>query len=321
MSESTMKLLGLLRDDATIETIKKEMNLTSSQLAYRLSLLEYMGYSIKKKYYGNGDTTVCLNSDFNYIFYDRSEAIYTKTSEDKIRFLVISDLHFFHKDENRAALEAAYNYCIKKGIHIILNCGDLIDCMLDNEVPVEMQARLFIEQYPLDDHIINFCALGNHDIMTIKRCGIDFKKFIESKRLDIVPISYAHSGINIKNDRLYLNHPISGIPAGTKNENEQKLTFIGHSHTSKVSGRSIYVPSLSNVRVYNPKEFAFIPQALDVTINFNFKTKSFYSAVISQVIMEQMPCIIGEHYVDLYNPNPFKNNFEVDEYPSLRRVK
>ena len=112
-------------------------------------------------------------------------------------------MHYFNKYENRKAIDTAFNYCTKNGINIVLICGDLIDCMEDNKVPVEKQAELFTTLYPYDKNIIHFCVLGNHDFMSIKKNCIDFKKLLENRRLDVIPIDYKDAAICIKNDIIF----------------------------------------------------------------------------------------------------------------------
>ncbi len=319
MKTSMDKLANLLENHCTIDFIKRELNLTNSQLAYRLSLLKNMGYIIQRRYYGNGDITLFLGNEPDCLNNDCAK-IYTKFNEDNIRILVISDLHYFHKDENRKAIDNAFNYCKKNGINLIFICGDLIDCMEDNEVPISKQAESFTSIYPHDDSIINFCVLGNHDFMSIKKNYIDFKKIIENKRLDIVPINYLEAKICIKNDKLFLEHPICDMSPIYKGEKSQKLIFIGHSHVTKISGKKVYVPSLSNVKTSNMKKFNFVPQALDTTLRFDSKIGTIKNIIIDQVVMNKVPYIVSEHIVNLYNLKYEKNGLEVDEYPSSEKI-
>jgi len=76
MSEFTKKLVKLLESECSIEVIKKKMNLSDSQLAYRLFMLKYQGYTICNKYYGNGDITASFGVDR-----DDYAKIYTKYNE------------------------------------------------------------------------------------------------------------------------------------------------------------------------------------------------------------------------------------------------
>ena len=314
MGDSTKKLIELLRNNATASFIKQEMGLTNSQLAYRLSLLKYEGYNINTKYFGNGDITLSLAND---VFEDNYAKIYTKYNETSLRFLAISDLHYFNKNENRIAIDSAINYCVKNGIHIIFICGDLIDGMGYNNVPVALQAEKFTEVYPFDDSIIHFCVLGNHDFMTLKKENIDFKKVIENRRLDIVPINYLEAKICIKNYMLFLLHPIENVnPIYDNNEKLIHFNIIGHSHITKFVHKTAYVPSLSDCVVTNQKNFHFFPQALDGTLNFS-QNGTFSTVVMDQIVMEQTPYIISEHILQISNCKFDKKDLEVEEYPTL----
>ena len=46
MGDLIDKQIDLLKSNSPIELIKQEMNLTNNQLAYRLSLLKNMGYTV-----------------------------------------------------------------------------------------------------------------------------------------------------------------------------------------------------------------------------------------------------------------------------------
>lgn len=315
MSEFTKKLVKLLESECSIEVIKKKMNLSDSQLAYRLFMLKYQGYTICNKYYGNGDITASFGVDR-----DDYAKIYTKYNENFIRFLAIADLHYFHKDENRRSIDRVFNYCIKNGINIIFICGDLIDAMNTNLIPLEEQTERFTQLYPHDNSIINFCVLGNHDYKTLCEANIDLKKVIENKRLDIVAVDYVDSKICIKNDFLFLTHPINNISSTYKNEKGSHLILRGHSHTMKVKDRCIYVPSLSNVEVRSNKDFIFIPQALDCTLYFS-KNKAFKGIVVNQLLMEKEPYVINELAIELNSKRHEGAKLEVNEYPSFQKVK
>lgn len=312
MSDYNKKLISLLKNDCSLDFIKKEMSLTNSQLAYQLFLLKYSGYNVQRKYYGNGDITFSLD---NQLDMDNSAKIYTKYSENFIRFLVISDLHYFHKDENRKAVDNAFNYCLKNGINIVFICGDLIDCSEQNTISVAEQAEIFSEVYPQVDNIINFCVLGNHDYKPIKVANIDLKSVLENKRLDIVPVGYVDAKICIKNGALFLNHPIADVDSIYSGSKGNFLNLIGHSHTMKVKANNVYIPSLSNVRVSANRNFIFIPQALDCTLSF-FSNKTFRNVKIDQIIMDNNPYIVSEFTITLSNKMFVKNDLEVNEYPS-----
>lgn len=318
MSKSTEKLIELLENDSTIDFIKSEMNLTNRQLAYRLSLLKNSGYFLQKKYYGNGIIKVSLINSCDCLN-NKYAKIYTKKDERTIKFLVISDLHYFNEKENRVAIDNAFNYCAKNGINIILICGDLIDCMVDNTIDISRQADEFLNLYPYDNSIINFCVLGNHDFLFAKNSKMDFKKLIENRRLDIVPINYLDAGICIKNDKLYLNHPIKDVSSNYGKVKNNSLNFIGHSHTSKIEGRNIYVPSLSDVKVHNEKNFGFIPQALEVNINFS-ESGTFSKVIIDQLIMNSSPYIISEEIIKMHYINTINNNLEINKYPVIKKI-
>lgn len=312
MGDNVKKLLQLLKEDSTVNCIKKELGLTNASLAYSLSILKNCGYVILPKYYGNGSIRLSLSNVPIYL--EKYVNLYTASNEDKIRFLVISDLHYFNTYENRSAIYNAFNYCAKNNIHTIFVCGDLIDCMENNKVPIEKQALEFTKLYPYDDHIISFCVLGNHDAMSLKKTNIDMKKIIENRRLDIVPINYLEAKVCIKNDALILRHPVNK-KSHYSPDNNNYLNFIGHSHRTKITERMVYVPTLSNVKINNGNNFSHLAQAMDATIKFNSENRSFDSIVIDQLVMEDVAYITGEYIIGLSRKKFDNNNIEVDSYP------
>lgn len=316
MVDSTNQLLSLLKNNATLDRMKQELNVTDSQLLYRLNFLKYNGYMIERKYYGNGDITIGLSKELP----NDDMKIYTKVGEETFRSLVMADLHRFHKLESKKALDTAINYCIKNEIHNIFICGDLIDAMASDKVPMDEQIDEFIEEYPKVDHINSFFVLGNHERNLLKRTRRCLQQRVINARFDLVPINYATAKICIKKDALYLSHPIKDVKSPYGTECNKSLIYRGHSHTSKVKGRTVYVPSLSYVKTNQQKDFLFTPQCLDTTIAFNKEKKTFKSVTIDQLMMADTPGIISENVINLGNPKPLDNHIEVPEYPSLQKT-
>ena len=126
MNETNTKILELIKENYTLNDITKELGLSRKQLYYRLVLLKNKGYQLKQNFYENGETTLSFSTCFD-LNKDNEIDIITAKNRDEFRVLAISDLHFGNELERLDLVNRAYNYCIKKGINIILCGGDFID--------------------------------------------------------------------------------------------------------------------------------------------------------------------------------------------------
>jgi hypothetical protein len=124
--------------------------------------------------------------------------------------------------------------------------------------------------YPKDDGIINFVTFGNHDVDSLVSEGINFSNYLYNYRHDIVPVGYGYGRINIKNDKIFVTHPLC---IGINNNIDLTSNYLlikGHHHANKsiigTNGNcSLSVPSLSNIFL---TENEFLPGAIDLSIKF-----------------------------------------------------
>ncbi len=237
MSDLTNKIINLIKEGHTANEISKELNLSNKQIFNILNTIKSKGINYKRKYYSNGEIMYLENNTFDSI--NREKTLITDINETKVTFMGISDTHIGSVYERIDLLNKVYEYCVLNNIHLVINCGDLIDGITFgaekkyNE-PMK-QIDYFLKVYPFDKSILTFALLGNHDADTYINFGINFEDVINSYRHDIVSLGYQDGALIIKNDKIFFNHPIDNtiLKNYTKINSEyigKKLVFAGHSH-------------------------------------------------------------------------------------------
>lgn len=251
------KLIPCINNGMSNEDMCKKYNLTRQELYEELSKLRSKGHIIKSKYYSDG--SIYFKSNTCYEKHYPRETILTGPPENYMKVLAISDLHIGSTKERLDLINKAFEYCTKKGINIIICCGDFVDGAFGRiqqkvKNPYD-QVEYFLKNYPHDNNILTFGVGGDHDLSLLKDAGIGFKEACENSRSDIIIPGYTSVDINIKNDNIRLYHQ---TPTG-RIIMPSYPTFIclnGHTHRFKYYIRDnkvfVNVPSLSNVMKYNP---------------------------------------------------------------------
>lgn len=290
MSDLTLKLLNLIKEGKTTNEIAEALNLSNKQLYNLITTIRNKGFDFERKYYYNGEIIYKPRNSFIYPAINEKTLITTPNDQD-ITMMVISDLHIGCEEERLDLLNKVYDYCVQEGIHIIINCGDLIDGTFgqnnkkyDNIIE---QIDYLLKVYPFDKSILNYTLLGNHDLSALQNVGLDISIILQSYRHDIIPLGYGTGKINIKNDNIIVKHQLfNGKPQ--IDDFKQKLILKGHSHQMRVLTSNnnciIYIPSLSNVNVSTEN---ILPTATKLTLNFTngiFKTGTIKQLLISDKI-------------------------------------
>lgn len=313
----TDKIIEYINNNVPIDVIKKELNLSNKQLMYYFRLIKNRGFNLTKKVFNDGSVIFDYNKLFNNDF-KNINGIYTKNDENSFRCLVISDLHFFHKNDSIKSINSVFDYCVKNNIKVILLCGDLINGLYKDNISIEKEASKFIELYPSEESINTLCLLGNHDYNYLKNTNIDFGRFIDERRSDILPLGYGCSPLGLKKDYIIMRHKIESLSefdGNFDNYHKSKITLSGHSHFYKTKGNNIHVPSLSNVYTYNQiNDIYFTPQALDLQIQFS--KNMINSVIVDHLIVLDKCKVIGENIISVNTFNsPREYDFNVSEYP------
>jgi len=285
MKEINNELLRLIKEKKTINQISQELNLTNREVHGELTFLKKYATAFSSKYYYDGNLIYVLNQNKQ----DKISII-TKPTDTEFIAICISDLHIGSELERLDLLDKVYEYCVKEGINIIINGGDLIDgfigrCKKKHENH-EKQIEYFIKNYPFDENILNFACLGNHDFTALYKSNIDFQEILKDTRPDIIPLGYGKGTINIKRDQIIVQHPLA-FEKNTDFKIKNKLVLRGHQHQMKFlrtkNNAIIYLPTLSDI-LFNDNE---LPGVIKMRLTFEnglFSTGIFEYLTISDKI-------------------------------------
>lgn len=267
MTNESIKLLNLIKENKTKNEICEELNINEKQLYIRLTNLKNKGFLLKRKYYSNGEFIYLPTKNYNNIrdINNNNSILFTSHDDLSLRCIAISDLHFGNSKQRLDLVNEIFNYSVNKNIHIILCCGDLIDGKFSqskqNIKYAYKQMEYFIKCYPQEKDIITFGVVGDHDFSILKHpYHQNISEMIYNYRHDIVlPFDNEHF-INIKNDQIMLCHKlpshISDYPT---------LTLSGHIHTYKSKYEenhlTVSVPTISDINDH-------LPSTLELLINF-----------------------------------------------------
>lgn len=295
MSEQTVKLMELIKNGKTCNEICTILGISNKQLFNNLTNLRNKGLYYRRKYYSNGIIVYRPITSVNELYKynnSRESSIITEHSEEKLKCLVISDLHFGNSLERLDLLDRAYNYCIKENIHTILCCGDMIDGGFSKGKQtieeIYYQIEHFVKKYPFDKNILTFGVGGDHDINGLHRGSQDIIEILKNYRHDIIITGYYKATINIKNDSIKLFHKII-------EEVDSPIILYGHAHKycTKISSENVLkvvVPSLSDIN-------KSLPTAVE--LNLEFKRGYISSAYLKQIYFGQQDYVLGEINYDL----------------------
>lgn len=327
MSDLTLELINLISQGKTINEISEILNVSNKKLYNYITLLKNKGFDYERKYYYNGDIVYVPRK--NLLTNPLNEVNIITTPEDQtFTAVVISDLHIGNELERIDLLNKVYDYCIKEGINIIINAGDLIDGTFGKgnkkySNTIE-QIDYALQVYPFDKNILNFTVLGNHDFSALENTGQDLAIILQNYRHDIIPIGYERGEINIKNDKIIVRHPINQNTESLRkfNSSNCNLFLDGHSHkmSFSINGNTIiHVPSLSDINVTNDN---ILPSAIKITLDFNHG--KFEKGIAKQLLitdkiyaLNELPFYLNTHQIApeiiKYEETPVKKLIKKEE--------
>ena len=328
MSELAIKLLELINEGYMINDISYELGLSHQEI-YKLFLeLKQIGMKFDKKYYEDGEMMYIPKKDICYTTKKSSANIITNQSRDNIKLMVISDLHIGSVYECIDKIHMIYDYCRDNNINIIINAGDFLDGITIGRQeckkilnPVE-QMEYACRVYPFDKNILNFTILGNHDIDSLTSFGMDFSTYLRNFRHDIIPLGYGYGRINIKNNKIFVTHPLC---IGVNNNIDLTSNYLlikGHHHCTKsIIGSngncSFTAPSLSNIFL---SEDEFLPGATVFTIKF--KNGFFDTIYVENLLLDKKIHVINtlQYNVLPSKDRKFDGSIKHEECFSKRKV-
>lgn len=243
-----VEIINMIKAEKTIDEMAKELDVSLDEIHRRIMSVKNSGYNLNKIVYDNGKIRYCLRKNP-----ENSVCTLKLKLTDRYKFsaMLISDLHFGNVLARMDYLKEVYRYCQKYGIHIIINCGDVVDGNFgkgeQNISDSTEQLEYVIKNHPTSDNILNLICLGNHDYSLFKY-GIDVKKALENARYDLIPFGYGLGILSLESDQIFIRHSISELSFEPINK---KLVLEGHRHkaafTSEGNGFLVNIPTLSDL--------------------------------------------------------------------------
>ena len=328
MSELAVKLLELIKEGYMINDISHELGISHQEIYKIFRDLKQIGMKFDKRYYEDGEMIYIPKKDLSYSTKKSSANIITNQSCEHIKLMVISDLHIGSMYECIDKIHMTYEYCKNNNIHIIINAGDFLDGVTIGREeckkflnPIE-QMEYACGVYPFDENILNFIVLGNHDIDSLSSFGIDFSTYLRNFRHDIIPLGYGYGRINIKNDKIFVTHPLC---IGVNNNIDLTSNYLlikGHHHCTKsiIGGNgncSFTAPSLSNIFI---SEDEFLPGA--TVFNIKFKNGFFDTIYVENLLINNRVNVIStlQYNVLPSKDRKFDGSIKYEENFSKRKV-
>lgn len=288
MTEMNLKVLSLINENKSLKEIANELKMSEKQLYMRIRQLISYGYFLEPSYTCDSDIYYKINT--KNINKEKQNTITLQTPIDlkELRCIAISDLHIGNINSDINLLKRVYDYASKNNIHIIFNCGDLIEgihsCDKRNINNIYDQIEYVIDKYPYDNNIYNYMIFGNHDYHAFHHLGLDMSKKIENSRHDIVSLGFGQGIVNVKKEKILLQHELCAVDLPKNNDNI-KLALVGHGHMMKTKvydNLLLCLPSLS--RVCPDKTKQNIPSFIDLELHFTRDNFEFIRA--KQMLVE-----------------------------------
>ena len=304
MTEINKHIIELLMQHKSIKEISYLLNLSEKQVYVRIKQIIDYGYNFKPEYICNSDIHYIINKKY---YEEKSNSIKINMLNDKeFRCIIISDTHIGNIGYDMDLLKRIYEYASNNNIHIIFNCGDVIDGVHSTNKRIlndlESQIYTLIKKHPYDKDINVFMILGNHDLHSLYFDGIDIMKIISKYRYDLIPIGYGKGIVNLKKDSILFQHELS-VDKNPQIITDSKLIVSGHGHMMKSKifgdGMILCAPALSSATC--DKKIKVIPGFIDLRIDFYKDKFDFIEArhfIVDPFLCEvsQSRCKISEVY-------------------------
>ena len=309
LNELTINIINLVNLGKTNREICEKLNIDYKTLYFELKKVHGISRNYDREYFYDGK--IISNGNIKNT-YNKGNTL-NIGNNNNLRFLVISDLHYGNSLENVEAVNRAFNYAKKRGINVILACGDFIDGAFSKGKQIIeryfKQLEHFVLDYPYDKDIITFGVGGNHDYSVKMNDELDFIKFCKMYRDDVVILDYCNGLINLGNDSIQMYHEIKEFH---KLMSSSSIILIGHTHkfaVNYISGKNylnIYVPSLSNL-------VQTVPEALEIELSLN--NGKLENINIKEICFGNRDIILSEKDFNLNKDNELKQ-----EEPKIKQL-
>lgn len=308
-NQLTTNIINLINLGKTNREICEKLDIDYKTLYFELKKVKNCKRNYDREYFYDGK--IISNGNIKNT-YNKGNTL-NIGNNNNLRFLVISDLHYGNSQEDVDAVNRAFNYAKKRGINVILACGDFIDGAFSKGKQIIeryfKQLEHFVLDYPYDKDIITFGVGGNHDYSVKMNDELDFIKFCKMYRDDVVILDYCNGLINLGNDSIQMYHEIKEFH---KLMSSSSIILIGHTHkfaVNYISGKNylnIYVPSLSNL-------VQTVPEALEIELSLN--NGIIENINIKEICFGNRDIILSEKYFNLNKDNELKQ-----EEPKIKQL-
>lgn len=310
-NQLTTNIINLINLGKTNREICEKLNIDYKTLYFELKKVKNCKRNYDREYFYDGKIISKGNQKNKYGKGNTLNIGYNNT----LRFLVISDLHYGNSLENVDAVNRAFNYAKKRGINVILACGDFIDGAFSKGKQIIeryfKQFEHFALDYPYDKDIITFGVGGNHDYSVKFTDEFDFIKFCSMYRDDIIIDNYGNSFLNIGKETIQMHHEIKGFP---KIKSSSKIILNGHIHKYDIKqvkdnhSLNIYIPTISNL-------IQTVPEALEIELSLN--NEIIENINIKEICFGNRDIILSEKEF-YFNKN---NESKIEDQPKVKELE
>ncbi len=310
-NQLTTNIINLINLGKTNREICEKLNIDYKTLYFELKKVKNCKRNYDREYFYDGKIISNGNQKNKYGKGNTLNIGYNNT----LRFLVISDFHYGNSLENVDAVNRAFNYAKKRGINVILACGDFIDGAFSKGKQIIeryfKQFEHFALDYPYDKDIITFGVGGNHDYSVKFTDDFDFIKFCSMYRDDIIIDNYGNSFLNIGKETIQMHHEIKGFP---KLESSSKIILNGHIHKYDIKqvkdnhSLNIYIPTISNL-------IQTVPEALEIELSLN--NEIIENINIKEICFGNRDIILSEKEF-YFNKN---NESKIEDQPKVKELE
>lgn len=318
-NQLTTNIINLINLGKTNREICEKLNIDYKTLYFELKKVHGINRNYDREYFYDGKIISKGNQKNKY---GKGNTL-NIGNNNTLRFLIISDLHYGNRLENVEAVNRAFNYAKKRGINIILVCGDFIDGAFSKGKQIIeryfKQLEHFVLDYPYDKDIITFGVGGNHDYSVKFIDAFDFIKFCSMYRDDVIIDNYANSFLNIGKETIQMCHEINGFH---KIISSSKIILNGHIHKYDIKQDkdnyrlNIYVPTISNL-------IQTVPEALEIELSLN--NGELENINIKEICFGNRDIILSEKDFNFNKDNELKkeepkikqlnsNNSQIDKF-------
>ena len=279
-----------LKRDTNLEFINKmykQMRHGSSveefMLKYHIKSTELQGILELCRIYGKNIDIVEKNGTIVFEKQQTRTFITTKPdlTQEKLtltEICVVSDTHLGNIHQQLHLLNYIYQEAHRRGIKIVLHCGDLVDGNYPNrpEQPRQQflhgfdeQAGYVVDMYPKVEGIVTKYILGSHDETHYKNGQATVSNWVSRCRDDMIFLGQDSAAININGVKIFMDHPGGGSAQALsykpqkrieilESDFKPKILLIGHYHKSYSfvyrNVRGIEVPCLCDKTQFQQKQ-------------------------------------------------------------------